>query len=606
MKQSKSNNISIDVSDYSRLLKQARKFSKVKAIQENSLRIAVLSSCSSQYFVQVLDFLLDAEGISAEIYEGQYDGIKMDVLDDNSAMYQFKPNIVIILSDYRDIKELPGLFDDNGTVEERISYYATEYLTMWERISNRIPGCIILQNNFVVPMERILGNLESNYTYSRQYFFKELNNYFVKIRPSYVLIVDCEYLACVYGKYNWFDDTAYLMSKLSFSLKYIGIVAQLFCKLISAMKGKIKKCIVLDLDNTLWGGVVSECGWDKVSIGTGTPVGEAYTMFQQYLLGLKNRGVLLAVCSKNDEDIAKEVFINNPNMILTLNDFVAFKANWKDKATNIIDIAAELGIGIDSFVFFDDNPVERELVKTNLPEVEVVDVPKDPAEYVRLLDQTRLFEWLQLTQEDKDRSVSYASNRKRAELQHICVDYEEYLKKLEMTAVCKVVEQNDISRFAQLINKSNQFNLRTIRYSEAEVEKLTNDSNYVLLQTKLTDKFCNYGVISCVILKKMDDECLIDAWVMSCRVLKRDVENYTFKHIYEWAQQNGCNKIIGEYVPTKKNQMVAELYDQLGFELVDCKRNISGSSSKLYEYDINHIPKLRCYIKESANAENRD
>lgn len=588
----------LQLEDYRNILRLARKVRSVVKNASFDIRVAVLGSCSIQYFVQVLRLLLYKEGICADIYEGEYNGIKMDVLNENSSLFQFQPDIVIILPDYRDINQLPQYNEDSDRVSELIKYYIEDYQNIWGIMKTRLPQTKILQGNFVLPIEQVLGNLEANYTFSTYNFLRRLNMELTQQHGDNVVIVDLEYLASLYGKENWFDYSLYALSKVPFSLKYIGNVADLFVKLIAAWQGKVRKCIVVDLDNTLWGGVVAEEGWDGIRIDVNDAVGESYLAFQKYLKALKRRGVLLAVCSKNDQEIAEQPFRNNKKMELSLSDFASFQANWEDKASNIKKIAQEINIGLDSIVFFDDNPAEREIVQMTLPEVKVIDVPQDPAYYVNALDRACAFEWLQVTPEDYSRAESYEKNRDRVKLQEISLNYDEYLEALEMRADISRVTDGMLKRFVQLINKSNQFNVRTRRYLDTYIESLLCREDYGLLAASLQDKFSDYGWIVSVILQKQEDVCFIDTWVMSCRVLKRGLEYLVFQHIYDWACEHGCSRIVGEYIPTEKNVLVRDLYPELGFIEIDAGDRQTEENSRIYQLDIGSRPEFQIHIKE--------
>ncbi|MDE6433390.1 MAG: HAD-IIIC family phosphatase [Lachnospiraceae bacterium] len=588
----------LHLSDYRSILRLAKKVKNIVNTTPSDIKVAVLGSCSIQYFVQVLRLLLYKEGVSADIYEGEYNGIKMDVLNGESALFQFQPDILIILPDYRDINQLPQYNEDIDGINKLIKYYIDDYKNIWGIIKKYLPQTKILQGNFVIPIERVLGNLEANYIFSQHNFIKRLNIELTQQHSDNVVIVDLEYLASLYGKKNWFDSSLYALSKVSFSLQYIGDVVEMFVKLIVAWRGKIKKCIVLDLDNTLWGGIVAEEGWDGIRIDVNDAVGESYLTFQKYLKELNNRGILLAVCSKNDREIAEQPFKYNKKMPLSLNDFASFQANWQDKASNIKKIAEEINIGLDSMVFFDDNPAEREIVRMNLPEVTVVDVPEDPANYVNALDAVWAFEWLQITPEDYARAETYEKNRARIELQEISLNYDEYLKALEMKANILEVTSKMLKRFVQLINKSNQFNVRTRRYLDTYIESLLGREDYGLIAVSLKDKFSDYGCIACVILQKQDNVCFIDTWVMSCRILKRGLEYLVFQHIYDWADEHNCDKVIGEYIPTEKNVLVKELYPQLGFSEIDVEDGKTEKNSRIYQYDIESRPVFQIYIME--------
>ena len=577
----------MDKQQLSLLLREVRKFEKQNIDKQNNeaqnnsgavtedntnartrIKLAVLGTCAIQYFVKFLKYYLYENGINATIYEGEYNGINMDVFDDDSEFYRFQPDYVILLPYYTDIKNFPALLASNEEIGQCLDSVTAYYSEAWKRIST-IHNVKILQSNFVIPSIHVLGNLENKEAYSRNNFIRKANEKLLSESPSNVTIVDLDALSDNIGKYNWFDYPAYFLNKAMVRLDFMPELVQCFVRQIKALMGNTKKCLVLDLDNTLWGGVVGDDGYDGIQLDPNNAVGEAYRFFQEYCLELKNRGVILAICSKNDEAVAKEPFEKNADMILHLDDIACFVANWENKADNMHKIAAELNIGIDSLVFFDDNPAERKIVKQFVPEVYVVDVPSDPALYVLQLEKDQPFEWLQLTKEDLDRTDSYIGNQKRKVMLESFVDYDEYLKALEMKGRVERGEGADVSRFTQLINKSNQFNLRTIRYSEADIESMALDENVKCLCGKLSDRYNNYGIITCVILKKVDDACFIDTWVMSCRVLKRGVESMMFNAIIDAVKEMGCSEVKAEYIRTKKNSMVSTFYETLGFENIE-------------------------------------
>ena len=588
----------MDSVQINKILKDARKHAKAaKASERYDIKIAVLGSCSIQYFAMLLRHYLYNEGITADIYEGEYNGIMMDVLDASSELYAFAPDVVIIIPDYRDIKECPALLDDNSAIE-LCNRFVKNYVGIWKQLTAHIPTVTVMQGNFVIPIESPLGNLEVNYKFSHRSFIRMINDRLLEAKPENVVLVDIDNLASLMGKKVWFDFSQYFLTKMPCRLECLYDLVEMFAKQIMALKGKVRKCLVLDLDNTLWGGIVSEDGYNGINLDPNNAVGESFLFFQQYLLGLKERGVILAVCSKNDEAVAKEPFEKNRNMKLKLTDIACFVANWEDKATNIKRIAKELNIGLDSMVFFDDNPAEREIVRSFLPMVKIIDVPQDSSDYVLALDIASAFEWTQITQEDVVRNQSYMAENRRKELSSNYVNYDEYLKALEMRARIGRISNEQTGRFSQLINKSNQFNLRTMRYTEANIVAFMNDDNKRCLFAELSDKFSDYGLISCVILTKQADTCFIDTWVMSCRVLKRGLEYLMFDYILKTAQEWHCSYIIGEYIPTAKNNMVKGLYKTLGFTECDdaCPIHPATDESRLYLYDVN---------QKSSNTSNK-
>jgi len=579
-------NVIEDVIEY---IRKARKYKKTKSAVENPLKIAVLGSASIQYFVLILDYLLYENNIHVEIYEGQYNGIAMDVFDESSAFYKFNPDLTILLPECSDITQFPDLCTEEGEVMRMVTEVTAYYRIIWDKIRQQL-GCHIFQANFVVSLLKQLGNLECNYHFSKTIFVQLLNIELSKNRLGNVTILDVDGLASEIGKHKWFDYVSYFTSKLAYHIDYVVDYARLFVRQILVLQGKIRKCIVLDLDNTLWGGVVGDVGFDGIMLEPNNPIGEAYIQFQNYLLDLRRRGVILAVCSKNDEELAREPFERNIYMRLKLEDISCFVANWDDKATNLKKISEKLNIGLDSLVFFDDNPAEQEIVRSFLPEVLVVTVPKDPALYAISLENAKVFDWLQITNEDLYRTQSYISNQKRCKLEADFIDYDQYLAALNMELVYREIGDSDIGRFAQLINKSNQFNLRTKRYSESAIASMIEENAYRCVYIKLSDKFSNYGIISCVILQKQEAVCFIDTWVMSCRVLKRGVEDVAFGIILECAKQMQCNVIAGEYIPTAKNSMVKDLFLQFGFVQEAEKQHQCGQeephNSRKYTYPV--------------------
>ena len=434
------------------IITEARKYKKGKNSlhQHKNLRIAVLGTASIQYFVLVLDYLLHLSEIDAEFYEGEYDGITMDVFDSESPLYEFRPQIVIILTHYTDVKSFPNVLAGQDMVDRKANAVVGYYKKVWKRLET-IEDVQILQSNFVIPPEHILGNLETLMVYSKTNFYRTVNDMLVKEAPRYVTILDLDLLSSYIGKYQWFDYKSYFLSKSGYKMDYVQEVADLFKTQVISMLGKTKKCLILDLDNTLWGGVVGDEGYDGIQLDPNNAVGEAYRYFQAYVLELKKRGVILAVCSKNDEKNAKEPFEKNENMVLQMDDISCFLANWDDKVTNIKRIAKTLNIGIDSMVFFDDNPAEREIVKKYLPEVQVIEVPEDPAFYALQLDKENAFNWIQFTKEDIARTGSYIGNRKRQELELQFENYDEYLKSLEMVGRIGEVTEKETARFTQLL-----------------------------------------------------------------------------------------------------------------------------------------------------------
>ncbi|MBO6133102.1 MAG: HAD family hydrolase [Lachnospiraceae bacterium] len=563
----------------------AKNYEKEATAPENApkVRIAVLSNFSIQHFTKILRYSLDKAGLRSEIYEGEYGGINMDILDDSSPLYKFAPEIVLLLMRHTDVEV--------ESAEEEIKSLGI----LWDKLSG-IPGVTIFQSNFPCPIERPLGTLESQYTWSSLSLFREINFLLTKNHPSNVKILDLEYLSAYVGKERWFDYTAYYLTKQGFSMDYLMDTADEVTRMVLPMYGMTNKCLCLDLDNTLWDGIVGEDGPLGINLDPNDPIGEAYRAFQGYVKALSKRGVILAINSKNDEANAKEAFEKNPGMVLSLGDISCFRANWEDKASNMSYIARHLNIGMDSIVFFDDNPAEREIIRTYCPGVTVIDVPNEPENFIKALDQSGAFEWSAVSPEDLKRTETYKANEEREALANLAVNYEDYLKALEMRGSCRAVEEAELPRFAQLINKSNQFNLRTVRYKEAEIESMMQDKNFACLAVNLQDRFSEYGLISCIVLKSGKEaealgfdntDIFIDTWCMSCRVLKRGVEDFAFIRVFEEARARGAKRIIGEYIPTKKNGMVAGFYAKLGFRPMKDPLNKDDAFARiLYSYEV--------------------
>ena len=570
-------------------------------------RVAVLASQSVQHFVQVLRLYLYSRGIAPSFYVGPYGGVASEALDANSGVYAFQPDVLLVLPDAGDIIVFPALFDGDGAVDRWAEAQASSYRRLWNEIARRSPGCIVLHALFVIPFARQLGNLESSYGFSRTSALRRLNDHLRECRASNVTLLDMDFLASYVGKEKWFDEAAFFLSKQPFSLHSAKMVASLVSRIIGAAASNVKKCLAVDLDNTLWGGVIGDDGLGGINVDPNHALGEAYLAFQRYLKGLRERGVLLAACSKNDESSAKLPFLDHQDMVLRLDDFAAFVANWDDKVTSLHNIAQQLNIGLDAIVFFDDNPAERELVRTFEPRVEVIDVPDDPALFIRALESSFCFEWLQLTPEDISRADSYAEDRKRLELQAGALDYDSFLRSLEMEAWIEATDDASLPRVGQLVNKTNQFNLRTQRYSEGMLKNLSGQSEeYSLLHIKLKDKFTNYGIISSILIKYAGATAFVENWVLSCRVFKRTVEEAAINSVHEMAKARGCAAIVGEYIPTSKNGYVAKLYQGLGFVAVDCTTapGLVNDKGTIYQVSVADFVPRRHYLRVHLVAGN--
>nr|WP_235782268.1 HAD-IIIC family phosphatase [Phocaeicola paurosaccharolyticus] len=423
---------------------------------------------------------------------------------------------------------------------------------------------------------------------------------------SNLFICDIASIQNKFGRDFMFDSTVYVSTEMILSIDALPYVAFRTLDIICSIEGKFKKCLILDLDNTVWGGVVGDDGWENIQVGHSLGIGKAFSEFQQWVKKLKNRGIIVCVCSKNDEDKAKEPFVKNPEMVLKLDDISVFVANWDNKADNIRSIQSVLNISFDSMVFLDDNPFERNLVRENIPEISVPELPVDPGEYLEFLYTLNLFETASYSSADKDRTKQYQVEAQRASTSKKFTNESDFLKSLNMGSEVSGFTSFNTPRVAQLSQRSNQFNLRTIRYTEDQIIAIENDPNQKGFAFSLEDKFGDNGLIAVVILQNLssiknhsvyfrnitnhEQNLFIDSWFMSCRVLKRSMENFTLNTIVAWAKENGYKKIIGEYLPTQKNGMVAEHYTGLGFI------KLKGSESSLFELDVETYLNRECFI----------
>lgn len=539
-------------------------------------RIAILGGSTTEDVKNLLEIFLLHSGIKPKFYMSEYNKYFEDAVFGNSELDEFKPEIILVFTSFVNIINLPKLNEDKKVVQEKSEIEFSRYTQIWQKLQEKF-SAVIIQNNFDLPFSNSLGNLDAVKNYGLSRFVEELNLRFAEYADSHnnFYIHDLHGLSAKIGLENWHNRSQYYAYKFAMNYDYMPEVALNLAKIIRGILGKNKKCLVLDLDNTLWGGIIGDDGVENIQIGHELPAAEAFTEFQNYVLELKNRGVILAVCSKNDEDIAKSGF-THPDSVLHFEDFAAFRANWQPKNLNIQSIAEELNIGIDSMVFIDDNPVERQIVRDNLPEVSVPEVDATNIfSYIRAIEGAGYFEPVTISADDLKRNETYQKNKQRLALANSVANYDEFLKSLDMKAEIDTFKPIYFDRIAQLTNKTNQFNLTTKRFTRAEIEQMATDSRYITLYGRLSDKFGDNGLISVVIGEKIEDALHIRLWLMSCRVLKRGMEQAMLNVLVEHAKQLNCKKIIGYYFPTKKNSMVVNLYRNFGFE--EISKNEDGS-----------------------------
>jgi FkbH-like protein len=531
------------------------------------LRIAVLGGATTSEVVDLLEILLLASGFKATFLQSEYNRYYEDAVLEPEKIKEFQPDLVYVHTHCTNLRYFPSPGCSEAEFYELLSSELARFQSIWNSIQT-VVGCQVVQNNFEHPPFRVLGNLDSVAYGGRTRFTNELNLEFAKAanRNHKLLLQDVNALAARVGHAQWFDWRRWYSYKILTTPEASLAIAESLAAMIGAMFGRAKKCLILDLDNTLWGGVIGDEGLDKIAIGKETPVAEAYTAFQTYCLSLRERGVLLAVCSKNDPEIARSGF-THPEMVLKLDHFSSFQANWQPKHENIEAIARELNLGLESFVFVDDNPAERAIVAAQLPAVTVPDVGSDVSCFPGIVQAGHYFEAVNLSTEDLERAQSYATNAQRAGLEARFADYGEYLDSLQMSAEIEAFRPVYLERITQLINKTNQFNLTGRRYTYAEVEQIANDRGYVALYGKLADTFGNNGVVSVIIGRREGSVLHLDLWIMSCRVLKRDMELAMLDALVERARDSGVERVLGHYRRTAKNAMVADHYKQLGFDL---------------------------------------
>jgi FkbH-like protein len=561
--------------------RQAIKNELVKRPSLMATRIAILGGSTTAEVRNMLELFLLAQGIAPTFYESGYNRYFEDVQFKNPTLSEFKPNIVFVHTTWQNISEFPELFEPEAEVERRVRREMARFESLWETIHSDL-GSLIIQNNFDLPRLRPLGNLEVSQSFGRVNFVQRLNAEFANYARSHsrFLINDILFLSAQIGLSEWFSNSYWYSFHMALSPKATVALARNVAAIVKAAYGKTKKCLVLDLDNTLWGGLVGDDGVQNLILGKDHPVGEAFLDFQRYVKELQRRGVILAVCSKNDPENAKEG-LSHPDSVLKLDDFAAFKTNWNAKPDNIRQIAAELNIGLDSIVFVDDSPAERAFVAQQLPDVAVPDVGSDVSCFAEILEHEGYFEVDNLVQDDLNRSAYYTSNAQRSASEATFSNYGEFLASLEMTAETGPFIPVYLERLTQLINKTNQFNLTTRRYTSAEVEAIADDANYLTLYGRLADKFGDNGLVSVIIGHLVDSTLEVDLWLMSCRVLNREMELAMFDALIEECQSRGIRRIVGLYVPSKKNGMVAEHYGKLGFTRSD--KNVEGRQSWFYE-----------------------
>ena len=535
------------------------------ANSEITIRLAILGGCSLYPLHAVVTHLLEAAGLKCELFLGEYDNYVSELMEPDSPLYDFRPEVVCILPGTQRYGYQGEITDERSKVQAAGSAIADELLQLCRTLHERTSAEVLLCN-FMLPSRYDLGDYRVRTLASEWSFRKWINLEIGLNAPSFVRICDIEFLTNRHGALAGEDARGWFQSKQPFSASLLVQVAREISRMVRGLRTAPKKLLALDLDNTLWGGVVADDGLEGIEIGDTSPRGEAFKAFQRSILNLKERGVLLAVVSKNDHARAAEPFEKHPDMVLRLKDFVSFKANWEPKSDNLRRMAEELNLGLDSFVFVDDNPAEIDIVRQYAPMVSTIQLSSDPTDYVGQLQDSRFFEPRSVTNEDAIRTEQYRAESERESMLASATDMDAYLQSLAMVAMVNAFAAVDVPRISQLINKSNQFNLTTRRRTEAEVKQLIDNPEYVCFSVRLEDRFGDHGLICVIIARIVGEIFAIDTWLMSCRVLKRQVEETVLNEICRLAQVHGCLRVEGEYIATPKNEMVREHYLRMGFQ----------------------------------------
>jgi FkbH-like protein len=495
-----------------------------------------------------------------------YNQVVQDALSPDSALNAARPDIVLLALDHRalPLQPMPG----NVAASAQMIEAAFQHVDLVARAIRRNCGAVSIVQTLARPPETVFGSLDYRTAGTWRTLCERFNRRLAdSLDGSSTLLLDVAGIAETVGLATWHDPAMWNLAKLPFSDEALPLYADHVCRLIAAWRGKSRRCLILDLDNTVWGGVIGDDGLDNIRIAEGDAVGEAHRSVQAAALALRERGVVLAVSSKNDDEVARGPFRSHPEMLLREDHIAVFQANWQDKASNIAAIAGHLSLGLESMAFLDDNPAERALVREFAPQVCVPEPGDDPALYARALLASGAFEATLYSDEDRARAAFYQASAQRVALQQKAGDIEGYLRSLDMELTFRPFDAPGRARIAQLIGKSNQFNLTTRRYSEADVETFEHADDCLTLQVRLKDVFADNGMISVIIARLREGALEIDTWLMSCRVLGRKVENAVLQKLCSHALALGAHAIVGEYRPTARNRMVEDHYANFGFTL---------------------------------------
>lgn len=557
------------------------------------IKVAILGGSTTSDVRQLLELFLLHHGIKPSFFESEYNRFYEDAVFGNPELEAFQPDVVYLHTGYRNLHSFPALGDTEAEVSEKLQAEYGRFVSVWEALARRF-RCTVIQNNFEYPDERLLGSKDATDVHGRVNFITRLNLKFAEYAEAHsgFLIHDLNYLAAQYGLECWHDPSAWYLYKYAQAVPAIPCLADSVAKIIKALYGKNKKAFALDLDNTLWGGIVGDDGVEQLAIGQETARSEAFTAFQSYLKAHAQMGVLLNIDSKNEMCNAI-AGLEHPEGVLKQDDFIVIKANWAPKSQNLAEIAQALQLGVDSIVFVDDNPAEREIIRQSFPTVAVPELGDEPAYYARILDRSGYFECVGLSREDLDKQRLYQQNARRTELAQSFTHYDDYLRSLQMRAQIAPFAPLYMQRIAQLTNKSNQFNLTTRRYTQAEIEAAAENPDCITLYGKLTDRFGDNGIVSVVIGERRGEALHLVLWLMSCRVLKRDMEYAMMDALVAKCRAASIQTVYGYYYPTAKNAMVRAFYADQGFAKI--AEDEAGNTT--WSLDVNAYQNKNQFIK---------
>lgn len=565
-------------------------------------RVALVGDTATQLLATALRGMAVQRGFQLELFEAEYAQVERQFLDPASELRAFGADYIVLFQSTHKLAEHHSLLD-----ADRQAVLADDRLAFVQAVCNdeAFSRSKMICFNYPEIDDSVFGNYANRIASSLTYQVRRLNMMLMELSQAQSNLFICD-LAALQNKFgrDWlFAPNVYVSTEMVVSIDALPYVAARVVDIISALRGQVKKCLILDLDNTLWGGVIGDDGLEGIQLGHGLGIGKAFSEFQQWVKKLRQRGIIICVASKNDEATAKEPFLHHPDMVLSLDDIAVFQANWDTKVDNIRTIQHILNIGFDSMVFLDDNPFERAIVREHIEGITVPELPDDPALYLEYLYSLNLFETASYSVADKDRTRQYQVEAQRVQLARTFDSEEAFLHSLNMRSVITGFTAFNTPRVAQLTQRSNQFNLRTIRYTEADIAALAADASVIDLAFTLEDRFGDNGLIAVVVMRPLDGDTLfIDSWLMSCRVLRRGVENFVLNTMVERARAAGYHRLIGEYIPTPKNRMVEHHYVSLGFQLMPA--DAAAAVSVRYELSLDDYSPKPCEIEAASSDGN--